>query len=385
MKYYVIAGEASGDLHASHLIAALHQRDAEAQFRGFGGDCMAAQGMELVAHYRDLAYMGFIQVVRHARKILRGLAQCKADIVQWRPDVVILVDYPGFNLRIAEYVHTAGICPVYYYISPKIWAWKEGRIKAIRRNVDQLFSILPFEVDFYEEKHHYPIHYVGNPTLDEVSVYKQLPQQTYTSFCEQHGLQENRLSIALLPGSRKAEIAANLPRMLDAVKRYEQDYNIILGATSSLDWETDYAPVLSQHPVHGLVSVTNATFDLLSHSSTALVTSGTAALETALFNVPQVVCYYTRFGRIVNWLKPHFLRVKYISLVNLIDDSEVIPELIGNHMNVDTLQQWLEDILPGGSKRDTMLAGYRSMLSKLGEPGAPERAAQAMIEALTPQ
>lgn len=380
MKYYIIAGEASGDLHASHLIAALRHHDSKAQFRGFGGDRMVAQGMELVSHYRDLAYMGFVQVALHARTILRGLNRCKADIRAWQPDVLILVDYPGFNLRIAKDIHAAGICPVYYYISPKIWAWKEGRIKAIRRDVDELFSILPFEVDFYEKKHHYPIHYVGNPTLDEVMAFKQDYHVTYTEFCHHHGLYDDHYTIALLPGSRKAEIASNLPQMLDAVRPYQHTHNIVLAQASSLDWDTIYKPVLDKHPVEGLLALPDSTFEVLSHSSMALVTSGTAALETAIFNVPQVVCYYTRAGKLVNWLRPHFLKVKYISLPNLIDDNEIVPELIGDRMNVPALQQWLRDLLPGGSKRDTMLAGYRSMLARLGQTGAPEQAATLIMQ-----
>ncbi|MBO4906819.1 MAG: lipid-A-disaccharide synthase [Bacteroidaceae bacterium] len=383
MRYYIIAGEASGDLHASHLIAALREHDPQAVFRGFGGNYMEAQGMELVRHYSDLAYMGFIQVALHARTILNGLSQCKSDIKEWQPDVLILVDYPGFNLRIAKDIHLAALCPVYYYISPKIWAWKEGRIKAIRRDIDEMFSILPFEVDFYEKKHHYPIHYVGNPTLDEVSHFRAFHNMSYTEFCNIHHLSDTRPIIALLPGSRKQEVKDNLPSMLDAVSRYSKDYNIVLAATSSLNSTDIYKTILTAHNVEGLLTLTDNTFELLSHSSTALVTSGTATLETAIFNVPQVVCYNTRAGRFVNWARRHFLNVPFISLVNLIAGKEVVPELIGNNnMNAQTLQSWLEKLLPGGAERDNMLAGYRMMMNKLGSPGAPERAAQIMLTLL---
>lgn len=382
MKYYIIAGEASGDLHASHLIAALREQDPEAQFRGFGGDLMAAQGLDMVRHYRDLAYMGVVQVVLHSRTILRGMAQCKDDIRQWQPDVVILVDYPGFNLRIASYVHDKGICPVFYYIAPKIWAWKENRIKGIKRNVDELFSILPFEVEFFENKHHFPIHYVGNPTLDEVTAFKQAYDVSYTTFCQKHGLNDSQDTIALLPGSRRAEIQSNLPRMLDAVRDYQDSYNILLASASSVDWDAVYKPILDQHPVSGLVCMRDATFEVLSHSTTALVTSGTAVLETALFNVPQVVCYNYGFDFLGDLIRRYIVTIPYISLVNLIANDEIVPELLGDAMNVDALKQWLKDLLPGGSRREGQLAGYRTVLARLGEAGAPRRAAKEMTELL---
>ena len=259
MKYYLIAGEASGDLHASRLIAALRQTDAQAEFRCFGGDLMAAEGATLVKHYRELAYMGFIPVLLHLRTILRNMRQCKEDIAAWHPDVVILVDYPGFNLSIAKYVKAQGICPVYYYISPKIWAWKEYRIKQIRRDVDELFSILPFEVPFFEEKHHYPIHYVGNPTKNEVEEY-------LSTHPRPSGTGDHKPVIALLAGSRKQEIKDNLPAMLSAVKGMETTYRIVLAGAPAI--EADYYRQFMKD--HDAEVVYNQTYQLLSEAHAAL-------------------------------------------------------------------------------------------------------------------
>ena len=358
MNYYLIAGEASGDLHASHLIAALKAEDPNAEFRGFGGDLMQAQGMTLVRHYHDLAFMGFVAVVLHARTILRGLQQCKDDIVAWRPDVVILVDYPGFNLKIAKYVHSIGLCPVYYYIAPKLWAWKEWRIKALKRDVDELFSILPFEVEFFEQKHHYPIHYVGNPSADEV--------REFLAASPSH----KEKIIALLAGSRRQEIKDNLPAMIEAVKPYMQDYRVVLAGAPSI--EPAYYDSFLQGS--GVEIVYNQTYELLSKSHAAIVTSGTATLETALFRVPQGVCYETPLPLLIGWARKKLLKVKYISLVNLIADSEVVTELVADTFSVENIRHELQKILEGPA-RETMLQGYDEVIRRLGDQKAPDNAA----------
>lgn len=382
MKYYLIAGEASGDLHASHLIAALKAEDPTAQFRGFGGDLMQQQGLELVRHYRDLAYMGLVAVVMHLRTILRGMKQCKQDIADWRPDVVILVDYPGFNLKMARFVHDHAICPVYYYIAPKLWAWKEWRIKDIRRNVDEVFSILPFEVAFFEGKHHFPIHYVGNPTMDEVTAWKQKQQKQQTQqgggSAESAGSAAAGPYIALLSGSRTHEIRDNLPRMIAAAEPFMKDYRLIVAGAPSIPIE-HYQKYIGNNPVE---IIYNRTYDLLSEATAALVTSGTATLETALFRVPQVVCYFMQFRQIASFLRKLLIKVKYISLVNLIADSEVVPELVAEHMTVKTCRRHLASILPGGEARETQLRGYEEVARRLGEPGAPRRAAQQILQCL---
>ena len=368
MKYYLIAGEASGDLHASHLMQSLRQQDAKAEFRFFGGDLMAAVGGTRVKHYRELAYMGFVPVLLHLPTILRNMKMCKQDIAQWRPDAVILVDYPGFNLDIAKFVKASGICPVYYYISPKIWAWKEYRIKNIKRDVDELFSILPFEVDFFEGKHHYPIHYVGNPTASEVR-----------SYLRENGTAPKRQVIALLAGSRKQEIKDNLPAMIAATSHLAGRYDLVLAGApgSSPDY---YASFLEGSAVRLVV---NETFPLLSQATAALVTSGTATLETCLFGVPQVVCYKTPLPRLIGFLKRHVIKVRYVSLVNLIADREIVPELVAETFTVENIRRELEAVLPGGSRREAMLAGYREVHRLLGEDDAPDRAASLMIAALS--
>lgn len=370
MKYYIIAGEASGDLHAAHLIAAIRQEDATAQFRGIGGDMMEAEGAELVQHYRHLAYMGFIPVLLHLPEILRGMKNCQKDILRWQPDAVILVDYPGFNLKIARFLRQNATIPVYYYIAPKIWAWKEHRIKAIKRDIDALFSILPFEVDFYERKHHYPIHYVGNPTVDEVAAFRNHTpaETTYTS----------KPIIALLAGSRKQEVRDNLHRMVEAAKPFANDYQLVLAAAPGLSDEfyNDVADGLNVRIVR------NKTYSLLQHSTAALVTSGTATLETALFRVPQVVCYYVKAGRLISLLRRLVLKIPYISLVNLVAGEEVVPELVAHQMNVQNVRHHLASILPGGTAREKQLQGYDRMAAILGKPGAPKRAAKQMVQLL---
>lgn len=377
MKYYLIAGEASGDLHASHLMHAIKEQDPAAEFRFFGGDMMQAVGGTLVQHYRDLAYMGFIPVLLHARTILRGMARCREDIVSWQPDVLILVDYPGFNLKIAKFVHSHTQIPVHYYISPKIWAWKEHRIQAIRRDIDRLFSILPFEVEFFEGKHHYPITYVGNPTVDEVHAYLAAHPADPEAFRRDNSLDERPI-IALLAGSRKQEIRDNLSRMAEAARPLANDYQLVLAAAPGIEREY-YDSCTGGLPIQILY---NQTYRLLQHSTAALVTSGTATLETALFRLPQVVCYYMRMGRIVSLCRPYFLKVPFISLVNLIAGREVVPELVADGMNPENVRRHLLSILPDGDARGAMLEGYEDMAQRLGQPGAPQRAASEICRSL---
>ena len=385
MKYYLIAGEASGDLHASHLMKELKRQDSDAQFRFFGGDLMTAVGGTRVRHYKELAYMGFIPVLLHLRTILKNMRFCKQDITQWQPDCLILVDYPGFNLKIAEYVKANAICPVYYYISPKIWAWKEHRIKNIKRDVDELFSILPFEVDFFEKKHHYPIHYVGNPTASEVREFLASPHPSPKG----EGAEVRSKSplflegdrgrlIALLAGSRQQEIRENLPAMIEATRHLSGQYDMVLAGAPSIE-PSYYDQFLKDTEVRLVV---NETFPLLAKATAALVTSGTATLETCMFRVPQVVCYRTPMPRLFGFLRKYFLKVPYVSLVNLIANREVVKELVANTFSVEAIREELEALLPGGSKREAMLNDYEEIHRLLGESDAPEKAARIMIEKL---
>ena len=377
MKYYLIVGEASGDLHASHLMQSLKAQDGEAEFRFFGGDLMAAVGGTMVKHYRELAYMGFVPVLLHLRTILRNMEMCKQDIAQWKPDVVILVDYPGFNLKIAKYVHSQRLIAnsqkpkVYYYISPKIWAWKEYRIKNIKRDVDELFSILPFEVEFFERKHHYPIHYVGNPTAHEVREFLNGREK------KENGRSEKPI-IALLAGSRKQEIKDNLPAMMEATRHLTDKYDLVLAGAPSIEREY-YEQFLTGSNVR---LVSDETFPLLAKATAALVTSGTATLETCMFRVPQVVCYKTPLPQLIGFLKRHVLSVKYVSLVNLIADREVVKELVAETFSVDNIRRELEAILPSGEKRQQMLDDYDEVHQRLGESHAPDEAARTMIRLL---
>ena len=392
MKYYIIAGEASGDLHASNLMRSLKAKDPEAEFRFFGGDLMKAIGGTLVKHYRELAYMGFVQVVLHARTILRNMRRCKEDIVAWAPDVVILVDYPGFNLSIAKYVKTHTQIPVYYYISPKIWAWKEYRIKDIRRYVDEMFSILPFEVPFYAG-HDYPIHYVGNPCVDAVADFKTQYTETREEFCARHGLNPELSIVALLAGSRKQEIKDNLPIMLSATKHFMpgkvyrreriKGFQWVIAGAPGID-KAMYGEVFAKsEATRGVTVVYGETYALLSHSYAAMVTSGTATLETALFRVPQVVCYYIMCGKVVSWLRRLVLKVKYISLVNLVADFPLVRELVADEMRERELSEELNQLLLDDFYRNRMFSEYDKMvIAPLGEPGASEHAADKMVELL---
>lgn len=375
MKYYLIAGEASGDLHASHLMHALKEHDQHADFRFFGGDLMAAEGGTRVKHYRELAYMGIIPVLLHLPTILRNMRMCKQDILQWQPDVVILVDYPGFNLKIAKFVKKETKIPVYYYIAPKIWAWKEYRIKNIKRDVDELFSILPFEVDFFEKKHHYPIHYVGNPTAQEVREFINNSENSDNSDYSEYS---EKPIIALLAGSRQQEIKDNLLAMIEATSHLTSQYDIILAGAPGI--ERSYYEKFIQGT--SVKQVENQTFVLLSKATAALVTSGTATLETALFRVPQIVCYETPIPTVIAFLRKLILKVKYISLVNLIADKEVVPELVADTFSVENIRTHLGKILPEGSQRQAMLEGYDEVIRRLGDSRAPDVAAQQIYELL---
>lgn len=375
MKYYLIVGEASGDLHASHLMAALKEEDPEAEFRFFGGDLMAAVGGTMVKHYKELAYMGFIPVLLHLPTIFANMKRCKEDIVAWSPDVVILVDYPGFNLDIAKFVHAKTKIPVYYYISPKIWAWKEYRIKNIKRDVDELFSILPFEVGFFKG-HRYPIHYVGNPTVDEVTAFKASRQESFADFIADSELADKPI-IALLAGSRKQEIKDNLPDMIRAASTFP-GYQLVLAAAPGISPEY-YAKFVKGTE---LAVIFDRTYRLLQQADVALVTSGTATLETALFRVPQVVCYHTPVGKLVSFLRRHILKVKFISLVNLIAGREVVRELVADTMTVENMRAELECLLFREDYRRKMLDGYEEMARLLGPAGAPRHAAREMVKLL---
>lgn len=377
MKYYLIVGEASGDLHASRLMLSLRQYDPDAEFRFFGGDLMTRAGGTRVKHYRELAYMGFVPVLLHLPVIFRNMKMCKADIVRWKPDVVILVDYPGFNLSIAKFVKKNTDIPVYYYISPKIWAWKEWRIKAIKRDVKEMFSILPFEVPFYEKKHHYRIHYVGNPTAEEVDNFRHVYTETKDEFCQRNGLSAKPI-IAILAGSRRQEIKDNLPSMLEAARHFA-DYQMVIAAAPSIT-ESYYKKFLGDSEAK---MVKTQTYELLAHSTAALVTSGTATLETALLNVPQVVCYETPVPKLIRFAFKHIIKVRFISLVNLIAGKEIVQELLADRFSVRNIADELYRILPGQPGCDRMLADYQLVRTQLGNATAPDNAARIMVGKLS--
>ncbi len=375
MKYYLIAGEASGDLHASHLMAAIAQEDTNAEFRFYGGDMMSAVGGTCVQHYREMAYMGFTEVIAHLRPILNNLHNCKRDIEAWRPDVLILIDYPSFNLKVARHIKlTLGI-PIYYYISPKLWAWKEYRIKSIRRYVDKVFSILPFEVEFYR-RHNYNIHYVGNPTVDELAK-RSHSNETFAQFISHHHLPDKPI-IALLAGSRRAEIRRNLPRMIEAAYGFT-DYQLVIAGAPGIEVDT-YTPYLEE----GKVSVTfNATYRLLAQSSAAIVTSGTATLEAALLHVPQVVCYAMPGGALIYNIFKRWLKVRYVSLVNLIANRSVVTELLVHHCTAERIREELNFLLHDKQVHNRVTEGYNEVAQRLGAPGAPQRAARCIVAELS--
>lgn len=376
MKYYIVAGEASGDLHASNLMRSLKAIDKEADFRFFGGDLMQKAGGTLVRHYRDLAFMGFIPVVLNARTILRNLAFCKKDIATYCPSAVILVDYPGFNLKIAKHVKTKLGIPVYYYISPKVWAWKKYRVKLFRKYVDEMLSILPFEVNFFKENQ-YNVNYVGNPTVDAIAG-RDHRDETFMQFVEDNGL-DNRPVIAILAGSRKQEIANNLPSMLEAVRGYSEDYQLLIAGAPGID-PAYYDDFISFFPLAKVLY--NQTYRILAQSEAALVTSGTATLETALLNVPQVVCYRTVMPRITYWAFKNMLHTPYISLVNLICGREVVKELFARFFSVENIRNELKQILHVHNYRQNMLDNYEEMRQILGGPGASDRAAAVICKKL---
>ena len=377
MKYYLIVGEASGDLHASRLMQSLMQYDSETEFRFFGGDLMAKVGGTRVKHYRELAYMGFVPVLLHLPTIFKNMKMCKDDIMRWKPDAVILVDYPGFNLNIAKFVKKNTKIPVYYYISPKIWAWKEWRIKAIKRDVREMFSILPFEVPFYEKKHNYKIHYVGNPTAEEIDNFRHVYSESKEEFCQRNGLSSKPI-IALLAGSRKQEIKDNLPSMLEAARHFE-DYQMVVAAAPSIT-ESYYKKFLGTSEAK---LVKTQTYELLSHATAALVTSGTATLETALLNVPQVVCYETPVPKLIRFAFKYIIKVRFISLVNLIADKEIVQELLADRFSIRNIANELYRILPGQTSRERMLADYQLVRDRLGNEVAPDNAARIMVEKLS--
>ena len=375
MKYYLIAGEASGDLHAAHLMQAILANDPQADFRFWGGDAMQPVGGTLVRHYREMAYMGFVQVALHLGQVLRNIALCKNDLAAYRPDVLILVDYPGFNLKIARYAKETLHLPVHYYISPKIWAWKEHRIVEIKRYVDRMYSILPFEVEFYR-RHDYEVDYVGNPTVDELSSRRDA-DETFAHFTAENHLPDKPI-IALLPGSRLAEIKDNLRIMIAAASAFP-DYQMVIAGAPGVT-PSFYDPYRSD----GRVSIVfGKTYRLLQQARAALVTSGTATLETALLRVPQVVGYYMRGGQFTYSLFRPMIKVDYVSLVNLIADAPVVPELLVHHFSPDEARRHLAPLLDDTPERAAMLRGFDGMAVRLGEPGAPERAARLIVESLT--
>lgn len=383
MKYYLIVGEASGDLHASHLMRSIQKQDPQAEFRFFGGDLMTAVGGTRVRHYKELAYMGFMPVLLHLRTIFRNMAMCKRDIDQWKPDVLILVDYADFNLNIAKHVakgnrkvrksHQGHEVKIYYYISPKIWAWKEWRIRSIKRDIDKMFCILPFEVEFYEGKHHYPVHYVGNPTASEVRQYKEHAAEGNAEFLRKYQLKKPL--IAILCGSRRQEIKDNLPGMLEATAGLEAQYQLVIAGAPAIEREY-YEKFTIGHAV--TILPPGNTYQLLYNATAALVTSGTATLETGMFNVPQVVCYETPIQLIVRFVFDHIMTAGYISLVNLIAGREVVPELLADRFSAENIRRELMRILPGGEGRQAQLDGYALVHRRLGNTVAPDNAAKIM-------
>lgn len=370
MKYYIIAGEASGDLHGSNLMKALYKKDPKAQIRFWGGDLMQQAGGTLVKHYRELAFMGFVEVVFNLKTIMNNIEFCKKDIQQFKPDAIIFIDYPGFNMRIAKWAKQQGI-PTHYYISPQIWAWKENRIAAVKRDFDQLYVILPFEKDFYEQKHQYPVHFVGHPLIDAIH---DRAATDWVTFRSENNLDDKPI-IALLPGSRKQEITKMLAVMLSVTSDFPEHQFIIAGAPGQE--RSFYEPFLKNKNVHLL---SNKTYDLLSHATAALVTSGTATLETALFKVPEVVCYkgsWTSYQ-----IAKRIITLKYISLVNLIMDREVVTELIQDACNKKNIKTELQKLLDP-DYRAKLLQQYDALEQKLGGNGASEKTADLIVRNLT--
>ncbi|HNX65863.1 MAG TPA: lipid-A-disaccharide synthase [Bacteroidales bacterium] len=371
MRYFILSGEPSGDLHGSNLVRSLLREDPDAEIACWGGELMEQAGARLLKHYRDLAFMGVWEVIINLRTVLSNFKTCREQISGFNPDVVILIDYPGFNLRIAKYVKKLGI-KVYYYISPKFWAWNESRVNRVKRSVDRMYIIFPFEVDFYH-RHGYDAHYIGNPLVDEVENRKSfMPQQN--DILASLGL-GGKPVIALLSGSRKQEVVSILPQMVKVIKDFPE-YDFVITAVSHIP-EKIYKDITGDIPVK---IVTGKTYEILSVAEAALVTSGTATLETALFNVPQVVCYCT--SALTYQLSKMVIKVNYISLVNLIMNREIIVELIQKDLNTERLRNELSYIISGGSKREKMLDDYSSLHSILGGPGASSRIAGDIVKTL---
>lgn len=372
MKYYLIAGEASGDLHGSNLIRELVRQDADAQVRCWGGDLMQEAGADLIKHYRELAFMGFAEVIKNLPTIMRNFRFCKEDILQWKPDLLVLIDYPGFNLRMAKWAKEQGI-KVVYYISPQVWAWKENRVKSMKTCIDKMLVILPFEKEYYQKKWNWPVEYVGHPLVEVIDRFRQNPTPLSLS------LPGNGPLIALLPGSRKQEILKKLPVMLEVTSHFPQ-YRFVVAKAPGLD-PSFYEDLLKPYP--NVFSVTNQTYALLNQASAALVTSGTATLETALFGVPEVVCYKGSF--LSYQIGKRLVNVKYISLVNLIMDKEVVTELIQDDLNPPRLRKELDKILHDQDRISQIKKDYSDLHQILGEDGnASQQAARSIIQFLRP-
>lgn len=370
MKYFICAGEASGDLHASGLMDAISSLDNEARFDFLGGDLMASvAGHPPIIHYKDMAFMGFVDVIKHIGTVRHNLRAALDSISNSRPDAVILVDYPSFNLRLAKHAHSLGI-PVYYYISPKVWAWKEGRVKKIKKWVRKMYSILPFEVDFYRDRHGYEVDYVGNPSAEEVDC--KIPLlPTHEEFCERHSLNPSKPLLALVPGSRVSEIKNNLAIMAEVAARHPEYQAVIAGAPNISD---ELYNSLSQLPV-----VHDATFELVGIASAALVTSGTATLEAALLSTPQVVCFRHGGSKIVYNIYKRLLKIPFVSLPNLIAGEPIVAEMLMHLCTVDSVDNELRKILPGAPGRRAMLDGYKRMRSRLGNTPAAATAASRLL------
>lgn len=375
MRYFLVAGEASGDLHASNLMRELKKQDQEAEFCFLGGDLMQAQGGKLLRHYKDMAFMGFWAVIKNAAKILNNFTTAKNAIVDFKPDVLILIDYPGFNLKLAQFAKQNLQTPVHYYISPKLWAWKEYRLKDIKQYVDKMYCIFPFEVDFYE-KRGYIVEYVGNPTVDSIDSFKkQMP--SVEDFRVKNKL-ETKPIIAILAGSRKQEISACLGRMIASADRFKE-YQIIIAGAPGID-PVFYTSVLKERKIQ---VVYGQTYDLLSFSSAALVNSGTATLETALIGTPQVVVYHVIFGRAAYAIKNLFIKLKFFSLVNIIAQKEVVKEFVAHHFTIENVSNELDRILNNIDYRNSILSDYEIVKTDLGLPGAAQRTAKRIYETIS--
>lgn len=372
-KFYIIAGEASGDLHASNLMRAMLAEKSDCEFRFWGGDEMIKVSNTCVKHIKELAFMGFVEVLMNIKTIFKNLKSCKDDILQYKPDAIILVDYPGFNLRIAKWAHQQNI-KVIYYISPQIWAWKQNRVYTIKKVVDEMYVILPFEKDFYK-KFDFEVTYIGHPLLDAIENYKKTNEISLLQFIEQNKL-SNKPIIAVLPGSRKQEVSKKLPIMLDALKDFKE-YQIVIAGAPNLEPDF-YQPYIERS--NNLHLVHSKTYDLLSCSELAVVTSGTATLETALFEVPEVVCY---IGSPVSYLiAKQLIKIKFISLVNLIMNREVVKELIQNNCNAQTIKNEVSQLIIGKPKREQMLNDYKELKKILGEGGASKKIAQSLLKTI---